>query len=99
MALIFSGTSAIGRVRYNNALANGGSLIFLFPNEPLDVARFKGTLEVLSLNTPLNRYVQKQVFPLWVDSTLVPGTVISNATHRLSVVWRLDGLPFEVHTT
>lgn len=96
---MFSGTSQAGRVRFNNALANGVGLIVLFPNEPLDLVRYKGVVEVLSLNTPLQRYVQKAAYPLWVDSWLIPSTIITNTTHRLSFVWRLTGVPFEVHTT
>lgn len=99
MALIFQGTTEEGRVRFTNALASGVGIIIWFPDEPLDVVRYKGVVEVLSLNTPLQIYVQKAAYPLWVDSWLVPSSIISNNTHRLSFVWRLTGIPFQVHTT
>lgn len=99
MALIFSGISAVGRVRFNNPLTANAGVIVLFPTVPLTEVRYKGGVEVLSLNTPLQRYVQKEFYPLWVDSVLIPSAAISNSTHRLSFVWRLAGIPFEVHTT
>lgn len=99
MALIFSGVSAAGRVRFTNALASGQGVIVWFPQEPLTDVRYKGVVEVLSLNTPLGIYVQKAAYPLWVDSWLIPNTIITNTSHRLSFVWRLTGIPFEVHTT
>ena len=98
MALIFADTSTVGRVRYTNALTQNVGIIVLFPDEPLSEVKYKGVVEVLSLNTPLQRYVQKQAYPLWVDSWFIPSTIITNGTHRLSFVWRLAGLPFEVHT-
>lgn len=99
MALVFSGTSQKGRVRYSNPLTSGQSYIVLFPGRPLDLVRYEGVWEVLSLNTPLNIYVQKAVIELWVDSHLVASNLISNSTHRFSAVWRRDGISFEVHTT
>lgn len=99
MALILASTSVVGRQRFTNALTQGQGIIVLFPQEPLAEVRYKGVVEVLSFNTPLQRYVQKTVYTLWVDSRLIPSTDISNGTHRLSFVWRLAGIPFEVHTT
>lgn len=99
MALLFAGVSVKGRVRYNNPLANGQSYIVLFPSKPLGAVRYEGVWEVLSLNTPLNRYVQKSVIELWVDSHLIAATLITNTTHRFSAVWRYDDISFEVHTT
>lgn len=99
MALVFSGVSVKGRVRYNNALTSGQSYILLLPGRPLDFVRYEGVWEVLSLNTPLGIYVQKQVYEIWVDSILIPNTIISNNTHRFSAVWRRDGISFQLHTT
>lgn len=99
MALVLASTSVVGRQRFTNPLTQGQGLIVLFPQETLTEARYKGVVEVLSFNTPLQRYVQKTVYTLWVDSRLIPATDISNGTHRISFVWRLDGIPFELHTT
>lgn len=99
MALIFQGTTEEGRVRFTDALASGVGIIVWFPDEPLSAVKYKGVVEVLSLNTPLQIYVQKAAYPLWVDSWLIPSAIISNNTHRLSFVWRLTGIPFQVHTT
>lgn len=99
MALVFSGVSAEGRVIYTNALASGVGLIMLFPDKPSTAVRREGTLEVLSLNTPLQEYVQKATIELWVRSHLVASTLITNNTHRLAVVWKYSGVNFQVHTT
>jgi len=99
MALVFAATSAKGRQRFTNALAANQGLIVLFPNKGLGEVRYEGVVEVLSLNSALARYVQKEAIELWVDSHLIASTLITNTTHRLSFVWRYDGVPFEVHTT
>lgn len=99
MALVFAGISQKGRVRYNNPLTSGQSYIVLFPGRPLDLVRYEGVWEVLSLNTPLGIYVQKAVIELWVDSHLISSALISNSSHRFSAVWKRDGISFELHTT
>lgn len=99
MALVFSGVSVEGRVIYTNTLASGVGLIMLFPDKASTFVRREGTLEVLSLNTPLNEYVQKATIELWVRSHLVASTLITNNTHRLAVVWTRSGVNFQVHTT
>lgn len=99
MALVFSGTSVKGRQVYTAALTNGTSYIMLFPDKPSTAVRFEGTWEVLSLNTPLGEYVQKAAIDLWVRSHITPAGIITNNTHRFAVVWRYDGISFQVHTT
>lgn len=99
MALVFQGTSVKGRVVYTNALTQGTGYIILFPSKAANAVRFEGTLEVLSLNTPLQEYVQKFSQDLWVRSHLIAGSNITNATHRFAVVWRYSDISFQIHTT
>lgn len=99
MALVFSGVSVEGRVIYTNPLASGVGLIILFPDKASTFVRREGTLEVLSLNSALQEYVQKNTIELWVRSHLIASTLITNSTHRLAVVWRQSGVNFQIHTT
>lgn len=99
MPLVFSGVSVQGRVIYTNPLASGVGLIILFPDKASAFVRREGTLEVLSLNSALQEYVQKATIELWVRSHLIASTLISNNTHRLAIVWTRSGVNFQVHTT
>lgn len=98
MALVFSGTSAIGRQRLEQNLVANASYILLFPDKELDEVRFEGTWELLRFNTPLATYVQVLTVPLWVDAHFIAGANIPNVNHRMSWVWRYNGVPFELHT-
>lgn len=99
MALVFAGVTTIGRVRYLNPLTQNQGYLVIFPGRPQAFVRYEGVWEVLSLNSALGVYAQKQVIPLWVDATLIPGSSITNATHRFSAVWTRSGVNFELHTT
>lgn len=98
MALVFAGVSAVGRDRLNQALVANQSYILLFPDKAITEVRYEGVWELLRFNTPLSRFVQVLVVPMWVDSHFIAGTNIPNTNHRMSWVWRYDGVPFELHT-
>jgi len=98
MALVFSGTSTIGRSRLEQALVANAGYILRFPSKDVTDVRYEGVWELLRFNTPLATYVQVLVVPMWVDAHFIAGSNIPNTNHRMSWVWRYDGVPFELHT-